>query len=440
MGLVGLVATVVVLYSIAMQFPQLSDKARVEASFAAAHSRNQSLEEQATKPEVNGYLSPTFLPYWGRKGMEYEPDSETERVVEQWKKFSSQAMEKKIDHIDLLTRKDPSYLEARGQFEALVPELLEALEKPVYFPPNSPLLSQTLLPNMNANRSCAQALCALAESKVAQGKSDEAVEMIARTILAGERLSGSGFLLVEMFGVVMQAIGADAFLGLIDPEKLELTPELWQSLTEELVESVPSKDILVQSFEAEMTSWHDTFQKGIDNEFFKINKLTDLPGYLQREQRIYLNAMCDMQKQAESQSSLVLPSYLTRPGLWDWISGRTGHVAQMLIPNYDRAGGQLAVNRARTAGLATILGVLNYRAKQGGLPETLDDLASVGIPMVEDPDFKKSLTYQKEGDRATLKIVLQTSPTIDWSLSNYWSHPWCEADREAILYSFGPRS
>jgi hypothetical protein len=289
-ALILLVLLPVALYFAWLQFPAARNTGLVSEAYAVTNERIAALNAHADDPEKNGFLNPTFVPYWGRDGQEYQAGSPTEKAIKAWNDhYSTPGTGEKIDHLALQEGSDQEYSAALSGMEALAPELRRAMNKPLFFPPNSKLTADATVPNFIAARACAQAMVGLAEAEVAQGKSEQAARDLVSVIHYGGLFNAQGTLIGDMIGVAIQAIGADGFFGLININN-DFTADTWKRLTQTILESTPPKDTVLRAMQGEMLFCHNTIEQLAENpaavgEAGGPMGLAALPGFLEREER-----------------------------------------------------------------------------------------------------------------------------------------------------------
>lgn len=196
--------------------------------------------------------------------------------------------------------------------------------------------------------------------------------------------------------------------------------------------------------QGEMLFCHNTIEQvsedpGYMEELGGLSGLASLPGFLTREERIYNNNMTDLIVALKADGRVSFSNDLIEPTTMDYISGRTGLVAQILIANFERADKQCRINRNRLTATATATGVAAFRAQEGRLPENLVQLSEAGIPVTDDSEQLQSMEYKLTGNTATLKARVQEAGSdIPLSYATDWEHPWMTGDSEFIVFNFGP--
>ncbi len=442
-ALIAVIAVPIVLYGVWVQFPATRNPEIISEAYAVTNERMAELNLQAEDPEKNGFLSPTFVSYWGRKDKEYLESSPGKKAIDDWNLYySTPGLGEKVDHQALQADSDEKYTAALSGMEQVVPELRIAMNRPVFFPPKFELTAESTIPNLIAARACAQAMIGLAEAQVVQGKKEQAAQDLVTVIHFGSLFNDQGTLIMDMIGVAIQAIGADGFFGLIDVNN-DFSADTWKSLTQKIIGSTPPKDTLLRAMQGEMLYCHNTIAQVAENpgsldEVGGVNGLAALPGFLGREERIYNNTMTDLILAVKADGRVSFGSDVTNPETMDYIKGRTGVVAQILLANYERADKQCRINRNRLMATATATGIAAYRAQEGRLPDSLAQLSEAGIPVVDDGEALGAMEYDVKGDTATLKVRIQEAGSdIPLSYATEWEHPWMSGDDEFIVFTFG---
>ncbi len=111
--------------------------------------------------------------------------------------------------------------------------------------------------------------------------------------------------------------------------------------------------------------------------------LFQFPGFFSREVRIYSNIAVEMNDMFLSEGRYVVPEHIQNPSLSNYLTGKSGVIAIMMLPNYVRAEAQIGLIRAKVTGIALATGVIAYRADQGKLPTDFEQVRAIGIPVPE---------------------------------------------------------
>ncbi|MCA9779276.1 MAG: hypothetical protein KC800_21255, partial [Candidatus Eremiobacteraeota bacterium] len=277
-------------------------------------------------------------------------------------------------------------------------------------------------------------------AEVTQGKDQQAARDLVSVIHFGSNFNGQGTLISDMIGIAIQAIGLNAFNGLIDLNS-DFPAEEWKSLTKTILDSTPPKDSMIRAFQGEMVFCGNSVDGLADNagDFQEDAWMTALPGFLGRELRIYNNLMSDQILSLQKNGSLNLPKELLEPTAMDRFTGRSGPLAEILIPSGERSIAHTNLSRRCLIAIATATGMAAYRAQEGKLPASLAQLSEAGIPVTDEKEWLEAMEYKVQGDTATLKIRVQDPPAELTPMSGTdWEHPWLEASNEFLVYKFEP--
>ena len=99
----------------------------------ASDARFLEAQRQAEDPELNGYLSETFLPLWGGETSRDET-SEVRSVLKAWTERLDEGLGKPLFHFAMRRMGDPKYAKAQAGFAKLVPELQKQAAMPIFAP------------------------------------------------------------------------------------------------------------------------------------------------------------------------------------------------------------------------------------------------------------------------------------------------------------------
>ena len=435
-----LLAIVFSCYGVWLQFPSARNTAVVTEAHAVAGDRLKERLARAEDPALNGFLSPTFVPYWGRPSRERVDGSPASKIVEAWSQYATPYGNERVDHQSLQAKADEGYSKALADMETVAPELREAMGKPVFIPPNFEPNSKSEVPNYIAARLCAYAMVALAEAQVAQGKKAQAAQDLVSVVHFGSGFVDHSTLVGDMVGVNIQSIGLHAFNGLIDINT-DFSAKEWKSLAKQILDSTSPKDAMLRALQGEIVFCGNSIELlATDSNVLGEGGWTPvLPGTLGREMRIYNNLMSDLIVQFQKDGTVRFPKELDEDRFMDRVAGRSGSLAKTLIPNCERSNELFNISRLSLTATATAAGVAAYRIQEGRLPERLTKLAEAGIPLTEDKELFQAMDYQVNGDAATLKVQIQdpqATPALDWD--DKWEHAWLQAGNGSLTFKFGP--
>lgn len=421
------------LYGVWVQFPRVREPERLQALLSETQTSWDGVQTRAADPAQNGFLTPKFLPWWGRMDKEQVPDSDISKTISHWNQFTTMGVGELKDHLALA--KDPEYQKALAGFEAVAPELDQAMRKPLFAVNETPKLElYTAIPNYIAIRASAQAAVGLAEVRVSQGKAQEAAHLVASVARLGHALQGQSSLVQEMIGTAIQMIATDGYVGLLGPDS-KLTWAQWNTLAEDLLASVPPTDQVKDAMQGDLYSMINTLErlrvegKSPDADF----QLNVLPGFLAREQRIYSNLMVEILGTLDSDHKVETLAVLTHPTKMDYVTGRMGLVAEVAIPEYARSCSAAEENRSRLVGLSLVSATRAYLAKEKKLPANLEQLKAAGLACPTPEQMAaEHVGFQSSAGEVT--ITSTYTPRGTDGRRSYWSHgPWADESKPGEL-------
>lgn len=385
-------------------YPSVKNESLVESSLKNAEKRFSEAQETAQDPEQNGYLTPKFLPFWGRKSTEAKIDTPISKTFDDWVVFSTPGAGETIDHKALQNSQDSEYLQALSAFEEIEPELTEAWSKPLFLTPEQKLSLDNEVFNFIAFRKAAQCLVGYAEAKVAQGDHREAATTLVTTVGVSRKVMCKSALIQDMIGIAVQSIGCNGIFSQVDLQQ-PWGPEFTEDLTARLVAAVPPKEQFQWTLEVELLLGLSSVESLQNGKPGLLSGSERLPGALSREKRIYQNVMTESLENLKNNSRPIMPLAVRKPDWIGYLAGRTGVLVQILAPNFTRAEEHMLFNRAKVMGIATVFGIKAFQEKRGRLPQTLEELAQSGIPTVEPTDLQ-IMTLDVQGSRASLTIPI----------------------------------
>lgn len=172
--------------------PRLEDPELVAECLEEARVAHEASQRYAHDPEMNGYLSPTFYPFWGQfplvKDREEAP---VETKVREWAKYSSNWSDEVDWDLESL-QTDPEYLELKEWFEGLAEELYRELDKPCFVVPER-LGTRRLLEGHSSGLLIA-GLQALAESYAQSGDESRAFMVFGRAVQLSLKIGEAGLI------------------------------------------------------------------------------------------------------------------------------------------------------------------------------------------------------------------------------------------------------
>ena len=250
--------------------PALVGEEQVTQSVNDANKRFAQTQREAKSAELNGFLSEEFLPVWsGQEG-------EVKQTLTTWSAYSNALRGNEVNHSALLD--DANYRAARDGYEAVLPSLLTELDKRLFVVPRESL-SSSQAPDANGLRTLSHSVYAYVESKVAEGKPEEAVRPLAALFSLGGKMQGRETLGNDLAGIAIQRIAFQA-VALI-PSDSKLAAQDWLSLATAVNQGIPPKDQMARAFEAEVSVSLEQIQKNENEAAASGSSLDQL--FLQRE-------------------------------------------------------------------------------------------------------------------------------------------------------------
>lgn len=418
LAILGLIVLLISLAGIWLQFPQLSHPELVKEVNELALQRFKQRQEKARDPEFNGYLHPRFVEFWGSH-QTAKKGGKTEKSVYRWKDFSSAAYGELQPHRTQLEEQDPEYLEARTDFEQLLPELYDALKKPVLLAPEE-RFDMLAFENINiiAVRGLAHALAGLGESYVAAGEPERAIRPFLGCLQLGKHLEEQGSMVACMGAIIAYRAGLDATVGLLQPSAPLSTAD-WTTLKTTTQRTLPKKDLIARILEDEIARALRTFEIIGKSKTARVNftgggLLFELPGMLEREERIYLNQTAQLLLALREKRRP--PSTSPAHSLGAWLQGTAGVLSDGLSLTYDRPILLVTYTRRELEALTVCAALLSYRSDKGEFPDTLGllDLGSICDDLEWDKQSAVLFLPLQETLPKKLKNIYTNSPWIAW--------------------------
>lgn len=436
LSLLAIVVVCSLLYGIFIALPRPHDEEVIRQAVVAGEKAFAASQVDATDPAKNGWLNPTFLPYWGRKDKEQKPDAPIRKVMTDWVEFSAPGAAAPVDHSKLLADKDPKYMAAASEFEKVAPELLKAMQAPRFVAPESRLSFSTMVMNYIAVRSSSLAVAGLSQRLLAQKKPAQAAEALLAPIIMSAHMRSQAAVISDAVAVAVGAIAIEAFECQISP-RTALPAALWKKAAETFTAAIPSKDQLLVATQIEVAAAQNTFKEASEGKSTvpELDALRRLPGMLAREQRIYNNIMSDLLQDLQQNRPPAVEG-LEELEATDYLMGRVGPATVDLVPGLQTFPQRLEENRRQLIGLATVSGVAAYLAEKKALPKDHEQVRAVA--KIPDPATftDVGLVYKLQGEQATVTIPQMENLTITVKDElNYGPHPWFKLDEKALTWT-----
>ncbi|MCA9794172.1 MAG: hypothetical protein KC910_20330 [Candidatus Eremiobacteraeota bacterium] len=412
--LLVVVAALIVVALILVNLPLQRHFSRVEQALEQAKTDRAELYSRAIDPAQNGYLNPELLPYWGPDKV----DNPVAPVMDAWVEgYASVEHDQTVDHQALQAARDPAYLQARARLEQILPSVREALARPVFAQPVDHYDADAKTINFGAVRKLALALCAHAETLLAEGQDQAASEDLLMTFELGYKLTGEKTILNQMMGVAAQQIALEGINHLLTPERDFSGSEVGRRL----LESTLAEGQFRRCMGAEMLFFEEALDPGVLSQS---PGLARLPFFLKRERRIYHARMESLLADID-EGRPVTP--LRGDFSWGrWLMGQDGILANIMTPNY--VGSTQVLDRCRrlSAGTAAAAAITGFLQRQHRLP---DQLSQLDLSALEGLAWdSEAFSYEKTDNGARLTVVLPEPerqdplPTLNYPASDYFHY------------------
>lgn len=442
LGCLGFLVILVVLYAIWVMFPSAKYSAQLKEVYDRAQARHDAIQLNAKDAATNGYLHPTFLPYWGRKNIEGKPDSELARQFKKLDDYSDMRNGKEQGLEGAALSADPQTSALFNEFGAVYDKLHQALALPKFTPPDDrPIDASTLVPNFIAFRAMEQYLSAYAEYLSLSGQTDRALAVCQDMLRFSEAVNSDGSTLIQlMISVATKAI-SQSTLAMVLQTGSAGSPAVLQELSKTLGSTHYSESDYMDAMEGEYymiaNSVAQMGKKSMVDFDDSGAKLFQLPGLGNREFRMYQNDYFPILEKLR-QGDYAVPDWLVNFSWGQWFTGQHAYLSCIVIPNSTKAHLQLELSRKRQAFLQLYIELLLARQKTGKWPASLKDLA--GFKPLEPLDLSK-VSYQVQGDKMELKLTLteqeQPNPVKDANGNDY--QEWQILDRSEWVMHEPPK-
>lgn len=400
-----------------LNYPSVKEPAYIDGIITAVLTQRTALQEIAKDPEQNGYHSKTFLPWWGRDGIDNDPKTPIAQHLTDWAlQYSSLANDSKVDHAQLLASRDGEFISKYPRVKGYLPELMEAFNKPAFVAPEESIGFDTVVLNFVAVRTCAQILSSEAEIQAAKGAPEQSIAPLKAVLNLGHKFASQGPMVESAMGLAVLNIGVESTLVVFKPTS-KLTPEQWTELSNHLWKTLLPLDhhstVVKREFAYSVVSLESVKDFELEGLTALIGDLV-LPGFLRREARIYKNLMTKVFKRMEAGTKPAILESEIEVSFVRGFTGESGFLAAIMIPNFEGIGRQIHLTRRRQVLAASAAGLLAYRAKHNKFPEKLEDLSEVGILVPEGFDWSQQGLAYKPGAPTSLSVTLDPEPATEF--------------------------
>ncbi|ODT56293.1 hypothetical protein ABS71_22040 [bacterium SCN 62-11] len=340
--------------------PPVADPAALQAVLDTASQRREALYLRARDPGQNGALHPEFASWWRAKGSSAPLDA----FLENWTRYSSQNQERLLDHRAL--QSDPHYRKSRKDFQALVPDLEEALLKPV-FCSTSPAFQDHL--RMLVLKKLTLGLQALAEDQLSQGHPEQAIRSVYPVLALSHHYFDHELGMEHLLANSFLNYGCETLLHILDSQ--DIKPEAWIFLKDKLPAVLPSPSALAYTLAGEMLFMREhSSDPPIGTVSWTERVIHFLPGLDRREHRMMDNFMVRAYQAAARDE---LPQIRQAPfQMTEWALGKSGYYESQFSINVDATARLTARHRRILAAIYLFACLKEYQFRHHRYPANLN--------------------------------------------------------------------
>jgi hypothetical protein len=392
----------VLLYAAWVSYPPSRYEALSVTILQEVAARHAAEQQVAHRADLNAYVDPFFLPFWGREGIELRDPSPAGEALKGLEDLSDLAQGRDVKLEKRL--KDPAVHERFKQFALVYPHFREMCNRPhLVVPSSQPTSFPDPEPQYIAFRKIPLLLSGYAEYLSLQGQSEQALSV------AMDCLRFSHLILAEQPALIRSMIGAAAQQISQSTLAMLLETPLPGEALEPLLQLLQQTQVPASTFSACIETEYAQgveMLSGMKKPFAGQNAswIPLPPGLEGRELRLYKNDFLAVVVQLR-QGQPIQNSWATNFKMLDWFLGRHGVLGAIAIANYTKTGSHYEVLRMRQAFLHLFVALLQARQRSGRLPESLAQLQASGYKPLEGLDLKRVVYMARDG-KASLKFQL----------------------------------
>lgn len=381
-GLFCLLSLGATLIFVFLQLPDENYSPVLKEFTEASNSRNRKLQQEAVRPEINGYLAPKFVTFWDQPGG--QDDTKVGAVLMAWNQYSSATKGKRVDHS--LLQRDPGYLEALQGFVELWPDLSKSLQKPLFIKPTKAGQLNTPGPNFISLGDLRWALGGYAEYLAANNQSDEVAEVILLLVGTGRKFSDYEHESGKLCGLAYLAQAFETYVTLFGPT-VQLSANEMTELAKKLDEEVPSSDG-VDHFLEDILTYQIRWSEAVLTGKISLNgQATTFPMDLlmARDIRILKHQSAALiQAERDNELEKVLGEFcvFSVPSYFFGKCGLTSKYAFLGLANSMR---EMEYRYLQMVGIQRLTSLRAYIAVRGNIPDRLDSIGELGLSYSEVP-------------------------------------------------------
>jgi hypothetical protein len=394
-GCVSALVAIAVSYTVWVLLPLShydTECASIVEKVTQARKKRQSL---ASDVEQNGYLDPSFLPFWqaslarpgnlgaSTSGQHSQPKSDLDNLLESVLPFCDLAPAQSASgkaSARLKTKQSPF-----ADFDKFYPKVREVESKALFVVPDSrPYSFSSPNPNYLALRKLFWGCTGYADYLLKAGRGSEAVAVCQDCIRFSFKLADPNAEPTQlMISLALQSMSQKTLAMIL------------QSHTKLSVDDLDSLGKTLESTQIQRSSLADTLE---------VNLCMGL----------YKNDCFPMIDQVKKQG-WAKPFNLDGSSS-SWLMGKHGLVGMLMIPDPSKVEAEIRMARKRQAFLHLYVLLRLYRSKVGHWPASIEMLAKEGLQPLEGLEMTK-VRYLCEADRISLEFALEPSESATLSPS-----------------------
>lgn len=370
--------------------------------------REQQWQKNVNDPEKNAYIDPTFLPYWGRKGLEQDNQNKVSKMAATADDYCYLAGGKDPTVLSKAMQEKPQEVaRAFAGLEALYPDFRRAASRSEFsYSLNGPMTTQTLIPNLLAIRYLLSRLTGYAEYLALAGKPEQASEVIETILQFCSLLGKQPMSVIQMATVVRhQELAYEGLIRILENSPRRLKAAHLKDLAERITNSILPQSAFVEALENEFYILDNSVELAFADRLILSDTYLlagKLPGVQARERRLLHNGFFEHLPEIRAGNSPDL-NWVANFGFVDWASGQRGALAASLLPDWNKVQHLVKTSRIRSEFVHLYLSLYAQALQDGRWPVDLKSFLASGYQPIE-PLKPEELSYQVKGKSMELKL------------------------------------
>lgn len=388
----------ILIYAGWVVYPPLRDPSGAKAILERCAQREATWQASVHDSRENAYLDPLLHPFWGRKGIDHQENSQVHKILRETDSYCFMVTGKNPERLSEALKEDPK--KVASDYEGLI-ELHRHVRKVIalpsfVYPIDGPRHFETKMPALLSLRSLVAHFASYAEYLSLLGQTDQALG-VCQDIFRLSRLISSGQQsnLEAAIALAMQSIGWEAIATVLEDAQVQPSaPELRQ-LANAVQQAQLGTDDWLKVTEAEIYATCNT-RRALSGEQGGFDFLS-LPGMTDRELRIYQNEMMALMHNAHVAPAVGSPPEFS----WArWFVGQQGYMAWLLVPIWSETRPKFVLSETRSATMQLYLGLYAQAREEGKWPTELPPGAAASGPL-----SASRVDYQVKGKTMKLTVL-----------------------------------